>query len=107
MKAKKSISQTLLDEIMSDFDYEMITSFKKKVHTEIQPWSASLCEYKQLDGVWKFHLKNVHLKTFPAPVSEDLFLKDLSVTTFKLEKIPKPSAIRIVKEESVVAPVSK
>merc|ERR1711925_29701 len=84
---------------MSDFDYEMITSFKEKVHTQIQPWEGHLCEYKQLDGVWNFHLKNVHLKTFPAPVSEDLYIKDLSLTTFKLEAVPKPRSVRTVKVE--------
>merc|ERR1711925_59458 len=77
----------------------MITSFKGKVHTEIRPWEGQLVEYKQLDGVWNFHLKNVHLKTFPAPVSEDLYIKDLSLTTFKLEAVPKPRSVRTVKVE--------
>lgn len=99
MQNQNKISEELREEILSDFDYEIITSFKKKVHTEIQPWTGNLCEYKQLDGVWDFHLKNVHFKTFPAPVSEDLFVKDLAIKTFKLERIPKPIPLRNVKAE--------
>lgn len=99
MSNEKKISEELYKDIMSDFDYEMITGFKDKVHTQIQQWQGHLCEYKQLDGVWNFHLKNIHLKTFPAPVSEDLFVKDLSLTTFKLEAIPKPRSVRTVKVE--------